>query len=220
MHKPPILILALIQVHAENGDIIAENQRRLLARGVTGPEGHPAAQPQEVEEEAVRQKAIFINILIIITTKAILIYLHHHPCHHHFQVRRACSLALSANVPLIISAPSSPDVVAVIAEYQARGLTVLGEAHGAALALDGSHYFNQCWSHAAAFVASPPLREGENVPEELVNALKVSTVNLIITILSFHQDGEGLDLVGSGHTGILQAQRAVGQDNFTAIPQV
>ena len=71
MHKPPILILALIQVHAENGDIIAENQRRLLARGVTGPEGHPAAQPQEVEEEAVRQKAIFINILIIITIKAI-----------------------------------------------------------------------------------------------------------------------------------------------------
>ena len=171
-------------MHAENGDIIAENQRRLLARGVTGPEGHPAAQPQEVEEEAVRQKAIFINILIIITTKAILIYLHNHPCHHHFQVRRACSLALSANVPLIISAPSSPDVVAVIAEYQARGLTVLGEARGAALAVDGSHYFNQCWSHAAAFVASPPLREGENVPEELVNALKVSTVNLIITILS------------------------------------
>ena len=138
-------------MHAENGDIIAENQRRLLARGVTGPEGHPAAQPQEVEEEAVR---------------------------------RACSLALGANVPLVVCAPSSPDVVAVIAEYQARGLTVLGEARGAALAVEGSHYFNQCWSHAAAFVASPPLREGENVPEELVNALKVSTVNLIITIFS------------------------------------
>ena len=106
-------------------------------------------------------------------------------------MRRACSLALSANVPLIISAPSSPDVVAVIAEYQARGLTVLGEARGAALALDGSHYFNQCWSHAAAFVASPPLREGENVPEELVNALKVSTVNLIIITILFSSGWRG-----------------------------
>ena len=96
-------------------------------------------------------------------------------------VRRACSLALSANVPLVICAPSSPDVVAVIAEYQARGLIVLGEARGAALAVDGSHYFNQCWSHAAAFVASPPLREGENVPEELVNALKVS-ISISISI--------------------------------------
>ena len=93
-------------------------------------------------------------------------------------MRRACSLALSANVPLVICAPSSPDVVAVIAEYQARGLTVLGEARCAALAVEGSHYFNQSWSHAAAFVASPPLREGENVPEELVSALKVSiTIN-------------------------------------------
>ena len=27
--------------------------------------------------------------------------------------------------------------------YKARGLTVLGEARGAALALDGSHYLNQ-----------------------------------------------------------------------------
>jgi len=157
------------KVHAENGDIIAENQRRLLARGVTGPEGHPAAQPQEVEEEAVR---------------------------------RACSLALAANVPLVVSAPSCPDVVAIIAEYQARGLTVLGEARGAALALDGSHYLNQCWSHAAAFVTSPPLRDG--VAEELVGALK---------------DGEGLDMVSSDHTGISQAQRAAGQENFTAIPQ-
>ena len=99
-------------------------------------------------------------------------------------VRRACSLALSANVPLVICAPSSPDVVAVIAEYQARGLIVLGEARGAALAVDGSHYFNQCWSHAAAFVASPPLREGENVPEELVNALKVSISISITNIIT------------------------------------
>ena len=37
-------------------------------------------------------------------------------------VRRACSLALAANVPLVVSAPSCPDVVAIIAEYQVLSL--------------------------------------------------------------------------------------------------
>jgi dihydroorotase-like cyclic amidohydrolase len=158
-------------VHAENGDIIAENQRRLLARGVVGPEGHPAAQPQEVEEEAVR---------------------------------RACSLALQANVPLVVTAPSCPEAAEIIAQFEAKGLVVVGEARSAALALDGSHYYNKCWSHAAAFVASPPLREGEGVAEGLAEALR---------------DGAGLHLVSSGHTGIGQAERAAGQGNFTAIPE-
>ena len=88
-------------------------------------------------------------------------------------------------------------------------------------------------------MTSPPLREG--VAEELVGALKVSFKIIIdfsfVMVITFHananttttntshlmvflQDGEGLDLVSSDHTGISQAQRAVGQENFTAIPQV
>ena len=88
-------------------------------------------------------------------------------------------------------------------------------------------------------MTSPPLREG--VAEELVSALKVSFKDIIdfsfMMVITFHanfnttttitshmmlflQDGEGLDLVSSDHTGISQAQRAAGQENFTAIPQV
>merc|ERR1711976_130561 len=48
----------VVFVHAENGDMVAENTKDLLAQGVTGPEGHLMAHPEEVEEEAVRRACL------------------------------------------------------------------------------------------------------------------------------------------------------------------
>ncbi len=48
---------AVAAVHAENGEVVREGERRLLARGMAGPESIPMSRPEEAEEEAVTRAA-------------------------------------------------------------------------------------------------------------------------------------------------------------------
>ena len=54
---------ALPTVHAENGDIVFQLQKKLFESGVTGPEGHPLSRPPEVEGEAANRVARIAEVV-------------------------------------------------------------------------------------------------------------------------------------------------------------
>jgi dihydropyrimidinase len=53
---------AMPLVHAENGDIVFRMQAGLLARGITGPEGHAYSRPPEVEGEATNRAIVLADM--------------------------------------------------------------------------------------------------------------------------------------------------------------
>ena len=54
---------ALPTVHAENGELVFRLQKELVARGITGPEGHPMSRPPAVEGEAANRAIRIAEVL-------------------------------------------------------------------------------------------------------------------------------------------------------------
>ncbi len=75
---------ALPLVHAENGDVVAEMQAKLLAEGNNGPEGHAYSRPPEVEGEATNRA------IMIADMAGVPLYVVHTSCEQsHEAIRRA-----------------------------------------------------------------------------------------------------------------------------------
>jgi dihydropyrimidinase len=75
---------AIALVHAENGDVVAELQRKLLAEGNTGPEAHAYSRPPAVEGEATNRA------IMIADMAGVPLYVVHTSCEEaHEAIRRA-----------------------------------------------------------------------------------------------------------------------------------
>jgi dihydropyrimidinase len=78
---------------------------------------------------------------------------------------------LQVNCPLYVLNMTGKSAADVVVEKRKQGAVLFAEPLAAALATDGTHYWNKCWRHAAGHVVSPPLRPDPTTPAYLMDLL-------------------------------------------------
>lgn len=118
-------------------------------------------------------------------------------------VKRVCTLARHSNVPIIIDQPTSRSAIEVIRSQKEKGQVVVGQASAVSMVKNGSEYYNEKWSKAAALVTSPPLRDEPDVQEAIVQA---ALDDVYASVCSNHK----------AYTNEVKKSR--GKNDFTQIP--
>jgi len=116
---------------------------------------------------------------------------------HHMSV-----LAEQVGCPVMVAHVMSKSAAKILADERTRNSSLFGETLAAAVATDGTHYYNKCWRHAAAHVMSPPLRPDKTTPDFLFGALASGSIQVL----------------GSDHCVFSSQQKSLGENDFRKIP--
>lgn len=117
-------------------------------------------------------------------------------------VNRACVIAKQVDCPLYVVHVMSRLAAQTLDRARESGSQVYGETLVAALGTDGTHVKHQCFQHSAGHILSPPLRSDPSTPLALMNLLAQDV----------------LQLTGSDNCTFNKAQKELGKDNFSKIP--